>query len=403
MLKTPLFLLLSAALSLAASGCSKGCGSPGDVTPKSESQENINAKPIGEAYLDLPLEDQLASIALDSQRAGHVAGNLDDHINPWNDKAKLTELREAEKEKYAQVFDLKQLESARRILFSPGGVLATDLTHSGAKATVNGEEATLSVEATHVYGDIKYVYDESYTFKKSERGWEITGLTRIPTKIIQNNMETAYSRGYFVRLDTAVSVAKKSGDKKAYIDALEKALRYAEAYAQRGKLIKDNPDVTAEEWLAAARLAMKSGHITSAMRCYEKANTLDPKLQVPEAGLAMRKIRGDREYTDDELKSMREPPPGPDEYTPDAADDATDSGDATEAENNPDEGTVEPPDLKDEGTEAKEAEEQKAPSDVDEPKGEKDKSAPAAPKESQEPAAQPNAEKKAGEAQQDAP
>ena len=79
---------------------------------------------------------------------------------------------------------------------------------------------------------------------------------------------------------------------------------------------------------------MKSGHITSAMRCFEKANTLDPTLRVPEGGLVMRKIRGDKEFTEDELRTMR-PLPGPDKlYIPDPSEQDGDAidGDVIEAD-----------------------------------------------------------------------
>ena len=350
-------LAMGTAISLATMGCSEGCKGPKDVSEKPEGEEKINSKPIGEDYLDLPLEEQLASIALDSQKAGFVGGNLEDHLNPWNETAKLVLPREAKKERFSQTFDLRQIESGRRILFSAGGTLATDLRHENPVTTVAEKEATHEVESTHVYGKVEHVYKETYTFKNTKRGWEIQGLTRVPVKRVEDGMETAYSRGLFVRLDTAVSVAKKSKDKQAHIDALTNALRYAEAYAESGRFIKDNPNVTAKQWLAAAELAMKSGHITSAMRCYEKANDLDPKLVVPEAGLVMREVRGDNEYTDDELRTMREPPPGPDQYTPDATSDATDdesAADATEGE-----GAQEPPDLDDEGAETPEGESKK--------------------------------------------
>jgi len=347
-------LAMGTALSLASIGCSEGCNGPKDVSEKPEGEEKINSKPIGEDYLDLPLEEQLASIALDSQKAGFVGGNLEDHLNPWNEAAKLILPREAKKERFAQIFDLRQIESGRRILFSPGGTLATDLRHENPVTTVTEKDATLEVEATHVYGKVENVYKEKYTFKKTTRGWEIQELQRVPFKRVEDGMETAYSRGLFVRLDTAVSVAKKSGDKQAHIDALTKALRYSEAYAESGRMIKASSDVTAKQWLGAAELAMKSGHITSAMRCYEKANDLDPKLVVPEAGLVMREVRGDKEYTDDELRTMREPPPGPDQYTPDAGSDATDDESTSDASEG--EGAQEPPDLDEQSAEKSEGE-----------------------------------------------
>ena len=77
----------------------------------------------------------------------------------------------------------------------------------------------------------------------------------------------------------------------------------------------------AGDWFKAAKSAIESGHITAAMRCYEKAFDLDPTLPIPEGGLVMKKIRGDAEYTDDELRSMKVDTKGPDEYTPDTTGD----------------------------------------------------------------------------------
>ena len=49
----------------------------GDVTPKTDAGASPQENTIGEEFKELPVEEQLANIALQSQRAGNVAGLLD--------------------------------------------------------------------------------------------------------------------------------------------------------------------------------------------------------------------------------------------------------------------------------------------------------------------------------------
>ena len=189
------------------------------------------------------------------------------------------------------------------------------------------------MDAELTYGSIKKVYKEQFQFEKSTRGWEITEKSNWPTKTVKAGMETLYSKGAFVRLDTAAALAKKEGKVLEQADALEAAFRYNEAYNIRKAYIQTAKNLTASDWFKAAKSAIESGHITAAMRCYEKAFDLDPTLPIPEGGLVMKKIRGDSEYTDDELRSMKVDTKGPDEYTPDTAGDesgenASDGGSA---------------------------------------------------------------------------
>ena len=81
------------------------------MTPKTDAGASPQENTIGEEFKELPVEEQLANIALQSQRAGNVAGLLDSFLTPWAKDGVLLFQRSGTNEKYQQQFDLKNLES----------------------------------------------------------------------------------------------------------------------------------------------------------------------------------------------------------------------------------------------------------------------------------------------------
>ena len=305
---------LAGILGLSSFGCGEGCSNKTvDLTPSTEGAPSPQENTIGEEYQELPVEEQLQQIALQSQRAGYMANLVDAYLTPWAEDGVLVSVRTAESDDYAQKYDLRSIESSSRVLFSPGGPVVKELTHSDAKVVVNGSVASLTLRSTRTMEDETRVFGEKYQFEKASRGWEIKELRRWPISKKVGDEETLYGSSYFTEADIQVSLKKKEGEFTKTVDALTSSFRFSEAYAEYRKRFEEAEDIRATDWLAAAEVAIQSGHITSAMRCYEKANGIDPTLRVPEGGLVMRKIRGDKEYTEAELRTLRKPPTGPED------------------------------------------------------------------------------------------
>lgn len=360
-----IFCLLTITLSAvtAASGCGNGClGEKEKVSPSENPfEDQVGLDPIGEECKDLPVAEQLKQIALNSQIAGYVGGNVDDYINPWSTKGAAFFQRKEEDKRYAHKFDRNQLESSRRILFSPGGILADSLEHTHAECVIEGEKGTLKVEAVYTSKGTTQIFSETYDFVQAPRGWEIVRKRSWPIRMKEGGLETTYNRSVLMRLDTAVTLAQKEKNSLLQADALEAAFRYNEAYTQRAKYTQEKTNATASEWIQLGYTSLSAGHISSAMRCFENARDLDADILLPEGGLVLRLTQDGGEYTDEEIANTQTDTKGPDKFTPTDTMDEEEEPDAGTAPGGDKEGKESPGDDAPPSKEAEAPTPQKAP------------------------------------------
>ncbi len=321
------FTIFALCLSLSM-GCGKGCASSEEPTEKNTTADDQARPSFAEHYAHLSPEEQVKAVIFDAQNGGFVQHNMEKFTLPLSDNAVSILKRSADDEKYNIRFDKNQLEAASRILFSQGGLQYDTLEHANHKVTLEGQSATVVLDATATIKDKKSTTRETYKLEKTSRGWEIVERVEWPLSEQVGTKTTELSDMYWKKADAAVTDARSAKDAPRIADSLWKARRYNHAYTARANLIAAKENPSAQDWVDLGHASIAAGHISSAMRCFERAKKLDENIAMPSAGAAFNVTKGEGgglmpgESHSNDAK-------GPDEYTPDVVEPDTAEGEAS--------------------------------------------------------------------------
>jgi tetratricopeptide (TPR) repeat protein len=128
--------------------------------------------------------------------------------------------------------------------------------------------------------------------RRTPEGWKRWEAQGWPVKQKDGDRITVYDAETWKERDAHVEKARKRGDLRELVKALDDARRYAEAYTIARKRT-ERPEPSAADWVLRGNMAFEAGEAEDAVAAYRKVLALDPAIGVPPyMSRTLRTLRG---------------------------------------------------------------------------------------------------------------
>jgi WD40 repeat protein/tRNA A-37 threonylcarbamoyl transferase component Bud32 len=229
----------------------------------------------------LQLSQQVKRAVFDSEIAGWVNRDLERYLASLTSDMQFTLARKPDLEPEETTLSRGQLEEVRALMFRVPAPPDFYLTFDHARAAVQGDEATVSLEMTvHMFiGFQRYGCD--VRLRREDDAWKIAQFRGWPLEYKSwLAPHQVFTPEKWAELDAEVEKHRRARNLPEFAAALKEVRRFKQAHKALKALTEQQPD-KAEHWALRGEMAVEAGDVADGLSAFEEAKWLDLQIKLP--------------------------------------------------------------------------------------------------------------------------
>lgn len=214
-----------------------------------------------------------------AQRAGLQHHDLAGYMALWTDDARIVSGRSAARGPHDLTLTRAQIGATRAIRFA-GPAARIGIRWENTKATIRGDEATVTWRAITGTPKFREVVGEIYKLRRTPQGWRCYENRWWLEAVGPADKLSRFTPEVWARLDREVEQARAKADPRELAHALLRAYRLQEAHRTITGFTAAHAD-DVQGWILQSSLALLTGDAEGAARAARAALELDPGAYVP--------------------------------------------------------------------------------------------------------------------------